>query len=134
MNGGDAKASDETPTMVEAKRLVQVMIGLLRDMDIKPSSERRTWNADMEKLLRIDGHAPADVERVLRWLHAGQDPIAEFWRANILSPVKLRSRWGQMKHQYEAHRRRRQGAGNLGGITDLRFDAAGMLIEQEEAS
>lgn len=51
----------------------------------------KKWAADIDKLIRIDGKAPEEVERVIRWCQ--QD---SFWKGNILSGAKLREKWDQL--------------------------------------
>lgn len=75
-----------------------VVSGVPRD----PVSRR--WVESMDRLLRIDGRTPEQVRGVLRWLNAGRDDVAVFWRPNVLSPDKLRQRWDQMREQHAAAR------------------------------
>lgn len=60
----------------------------------------RAWMDPMEKLLRLDGHSPDDVRRVMRWLDEGRDRVSNFWRSNVLSPEALRRQWDRMGEQY----------------------------------
>ena len=46
------------------------------------------WCAEIDRMLRLDGRSPTDIERVIRWAQSDT-----FWRANILSPPKLREKW-----------------------------------------
>jgi hypothetical protein len=60
---------------------------LVLDPNHKPPNWQ-TWARHCDGILRIDKRAPGDVRRVIAWLH--QDV---FWRANILSPAKLREKF-----------------------------------------
>jgi hypothetical protein len=91
-------------------------------------AHHKSWVLAMEALLRIDGHSPDDVRRVLDWLDRGADDVADFWRGNVLCPAKLRIRWGQMQIQYHAQRRRqmggrRQGLAEAAGVDGIMADA-----------
>lgn len=61
----------------------------------------RRWVLDMEALIRLDEREPAQIVKVLNWLHAGRDDVSSFWRVNVRSPAKLRSKWVRMAEQYE---------------------------------
>lgn len=54
------------------------------------------WLTDMDRLMRLDGRERALVEDVIRWCQ--QD---SFWRANIMSPMKLRQKFDQLRLQAE---------------------------------
>lgn len=64
-----------------------------------------TWRTEMDRLLRIDGRSPGEVEAVIRWVD--QDP---FWAANVLSVPKLRAKYDQLA----ATARRKQPPDRLG--------------------
>lgn len=49
------------------------------------------WAQDIDKLVRIDGQAPREVEQVITWCQSDG-----FWKANILSGAKLREKWNQL--------------------------------------
>lgn len=73
------------------------------------------WLQDMDRLHRIDGRSYEDIDRVIRWLDNGRDPVALFWRTNVRSPGKLRAHWNVMREQYAAQiqQDRRAGRSNL---------------------
>jgi hypothetical protein len=50
------------------------------------------WIADMDKIMRIDGHSAEEVEAVILWCQ--QD---SFWCSNILSPTKLRTQFDALR-------------------------------------
>lgn len=52
----------------------------------------KAWRVEMDRLLRLDGKTPTQVGNMIRWCQA--DP---FWRSNILSVVKLRAKYDQMR-------------------------------------
>jgi hypothetical protein len=65
----------------------------------------RAWVLPMEAMIRLDGHEPAAIRKVMAWLHAGRDEPSAFWRNNVLSPTTLRTRWDRMATQYAAAKR-----------------------------
>lgn len=87
------------PSSPEACRLS----GLLGDLvllnnpgNTSLSAERRAttarrWSADIDKLVRLDGKPPEEVERVIRWCQSDN-----FWQANILSGAALRKKFDQL--------------------------------------
>jgi len=50
--------------------------------------EQQKWAEEFDRMIRLDGRDPPTIERVMRWAQAD-----EFWKANILSPAKLRQKW-----------------------------------------
>lgn len=70
----------------------------------KRPSVTAAWLTDMDLLLRVDGREPDKVRAVITWLESGGDDVASFWRPNIRSPRKLRSKWDQMQEQYQRAR------------------------------
>ena len=75
--------------------LVDFFIGLLdaRDYEWKKGQKanKQVWASDFDKLIRIDGREPERIKEVLTWSQADT-----FWCSNILSPIKLRAKWGQL--------------------------------------
>ncbi len=66
------------------------------------------WAQDIDKLLRIDGRSPEEVERVIRW--SQQDT---FWKPNIQSGAKLREKFDQLTARMGAEK-----STTCGGISD----------------
>jgi hypothetical protein len=54
----------------------------------------KTWHEACERMLRLDGRTPEQVERAIDWCQSD-----EFWRANVLSMPKLRDKFDQMRLQ-----------------------------------
>ncbi|WKV22506.1 replication protein O [Bacillus phage vB_BceS-M2] len=59
----------------------------------------QTWAGDIEKMIRIDGRTPQQVQNMIDWCQADH-----FWKANILSGKKLREKYDQMKVKALAER------------------------------
>ena len=64
--------------------------------DPTPDKLRR-WAYDIDLMMRIDNRSPEEIKELMDWSH--RDP---FWKANILSPGKLREKWDTLV----AHRMR----------------------------
>lgn len=104
-----ADARSETPIieMTEPRRLCELLSWQLKDRGYKNGTTvTEAWVQDMDRLIRIDGREPGQIEAVLHWLHTGSDDVAAFWRTNIRSPKKLRAQWDSMREKYEYERRR----------------------------
>lgn len=89
---------------LEVDRLCELFSDLTRARTETPPSSPRYrvtagWRTEMDRLLRIDGRDPAEVEAVIRWVD--QD---DFWAANVLSVPKLRAKFDQLRAT--ANRRR----------------------------
>lgn len=87
-----SKATDESAFVEEARRLCDLFADLMVANGCKRPRITNTWVADMDRILRLDGREAANVEKAIRWVHAD-----EFWRANVLSPSKLREKYDQLK-------------------------------------
>lgn len=76
----------------EATRLCGLLAELMVGNGCKPPTITATWVLDMDRMLRLDERTVSQVENAIRWCQA--DP---FWRANILSPRKLREKYEQLR-------------------------------------
>ena len=66
----------------------------------KPTPEGlRRWAYDIDLMMRIDCRSPDEIRQLMDWAHRDS-----FWKANILSPGKLREKWDTLV----AHRKREQ--------------------------
>lgn len=55
--------------------------------DATPEKLRR-WAYDIDLMMRIDCRSPDEIRELMDWSHKDS-----FWKANILSPAKLREKW-----------------------------------------
>lgn len=98
-----AAAVDPSPSVAEAERLSELLRSRIATRDGNAKAAKLPvppgWARDIEKLLRIDGRRPEDVEKVIAWCQ--QDGC--FWAPNVLSGKKLREKfdtmWGQMRRE-----------------------------------
>lgn len=60
----------------------------------------KKWVDDMEKLIRIDGRTPAQIQRVIQWAchdTGNGDSSWPGWAANVRSPGKLRQKFDKLE-------------------------------------
>ncbi len=57
----------------------------------------KRWAYDIDLMIRIDCRSPDEIRQMIDWSHRDQ-----FWKANILSPGKLREKWDTLT----AHKKR----------------------------
>lgn len=85
--------------------LAQLLADLIESNGSKRPTVSKQWIQELERMQRIDGRTLADIEAMIRWSQSNT-----FWRANILSPKKLRSKFDQMRLQAEAAEPKATGA------------------------
>ncbi len=68
-----------------------------------------SWAEEIRFMRKIDKRDPADIRKLWDWASGDN-----FWRSNILSPVKLRKQWTQLELKQREHLNggRRDGHGN----------------------
>lgn len=111
------------PPDPDARRLCDLLADCIGQRSARRPKVTTRWLTDMDRLLRIDSRDPADVQRVISWLHNAPDDVARFWQPNVRSPGKLRDRWDQMSEQYRNRRRRPtddawEGSRHLAAVAD----------------
>lgn len=79
------------------------LAALLRDLIVGrlPKSRARranlqAWAAHVDKLIRIDGHTPTEIEQIIRFSQADS-----FWQDNILSTAKLRTKFDNLQSKMQ---------------------------------
>lgn len=65
----------------------------------------RRWAYDIDLMVRIDHRSPDEIRQLMDWAH--RDP---FWKANILSPGKLREKWDTLVAHKQRGEERIRGA------------------------
>lgn len=76
----------------DVPRLCDLLADLIEANGSKRPPVGKTWHTEMDRLLRIDGRTPEQVERAIRWCQADA-----FWRANILSVPTLRKQYDRLR-------------------------------------
>jgi len=76
--------------------VISMLCHLLADLIVVNGSKRPTvsaaWLKDMDRLIRLDGRTPEQVEHVIRWCQNDS-----FWQGNIHSPLKLRVQYDKLR-------------------------------------
>ena len=88
------KSREETisATSEDAHKLCELLAQKMIANGCKTPNISNRWIADMDKIIRIDGHSAEEVEAVIAWCQ--QD---SFWCSNILSPTKLRTQFDALR-------------------------------------
>lgn len=86
----------EEPSIIMSDALA--MCELLADLihangSLRPRVTKK-WVTDMDRVMRLDGRTLEQVEHIIRW-----SQNHSFWRANIMSPYKLRMKFDQLRLQ-----------------------------------
>lgn len=109
----------ENPNLEPARALCDSFADLIEASGARRPTVTQRWVTDMDRLIRIDGHEPDQVMRVLRWLYTSSDEVAQFWAPNVRSPAKLRERWDQIAAQVK-RRRQQQTPGGTSTVDRVR--------------
>ena len=92
-SSSDAKASDPGEEFSDATILLcNYLADKIRANGNKVGKVGITWHKAMDRLMRLDGYAPEQIQQVIDW--SQQD---EFWQGNILSAAKLREKFDPLK-------------------------------------
>lgn len=81
---------EELPTRISD--LCDLLAKLIEDNGSRRPTVTAKWRTDMRLLHERDGRSFTQIENMIRWCQAD-----DFWRANILSPAKLRAKYDQMR-------------------------------------
>ncbi|MBI4830353.1 MAG: hypothetical protein HY801_02120 [Candidatus Lindowbacteria bacterium] len=85
-------------------RLASLLYDLiLRNNPGHMKPDLKKWAHEVDLMLRRDGRTPEKVEEVMRWAQAD-----DFWKANILSPCKLREKYDQLAIRMQRDKRRQK--------------------------
>lgn len=79
---------------VEVMHLCQLLSDRMVQNGCKKPTITKAWTSEMDRLLRLDGRTYEEVEWMIEWCQSDN-----FWRANVLSPKKLRSNFDNMRLQ-----------------------------------
>jgi len=102
----------ESP-LYEAERLCNLLADLMVENGSRRPPITKGWIAEMDRMMRLDGRTVAETEGAIRWAQNHS-----FWKANIMSPTKLRAKFDTMRLQAENERRNRAPRG-YSGIADF---------------
>ncbi len=109
---------EQQPCTSEGLRLATLLRDLIVAKDPKAKCSRdgseRRWGRDIDKLMRLDGRPPEQIERIIRWCQPPPAGPRNFWEANIRSGAKLREKFEALlaQHARDGERRDATGADN----------------------
>jgi hypothetical protein len=91
---GKKDKKKEYPDCPEAYRLAVLLLSAIRKWkpDARVPDSLKSWEADIDRMIRIDNRTPERIEAVLQWL-----PTDDFWPPNILSGAKLRKQFDKLE-------------------------------------
>jgi len=76
----------------ESRRLGELLLQLIRQRDEKAKEPNwKNWDANIGRLIKIDGRTAREIETVIRWCQADG-----FWHKNILSAETLRRQFAKL--------------------------------------
>lgn len=90
----DADASDNPRFSEDVTRLSDLLAELVTANGHKAGKVGQQWHQACDRLMRLDGYTPEQVEWIIRWATAN-----EFWSANIRSMGTLREKFSTLKAQ-----------------------------------
>lgn len=76
----------------DARRLAVLLADLIETNGATRPTVTDEWVACIDRMMRLDRRTPEQIENAIRWAQAD-----EFWRANILSPRKLREQYERLR-------------------------------------
>ncbi len=101
------KTIKDSPNSDEV-RMAQLLFSLIQNRNPghkKPDMEK--WAIHVDRMIRLDNRSIEDIEKIIKWCQED-----EFWQNNILSTVKLRDKYDQLKLKMESENgRAKEGNG-----------------------
>lgn len=76
----------------DALELANFLADKIASNGSKRPTVSKAWIIDMDRLMRLDGRTRNQVMSAIEWCQND-----DFWRSNILSPAKLRSKYDQLR-------------------------------------
>lgn len=84
------------PSMEHVAPLANLLAECITANGSKAPTITRDWLVELDRMIRIDERTPVEIEAMIRWSQNDS-----FWRANILSPKKLRAKYDTMRLQQQ---------------------------------
>lgn len=102
---------------------------LLADLIAENGSKRpavtNKWLSDMERLHRIDDRSWEQIDKAIQWCQNN-----DFWKANIMSPAKLRKQYDQLRLAAQRDQKKQSPASGWLGILNRVREQDALEIEQ----
>lgn len=111
-------SSDEA----EAARLCTLLADRIEANGYRRPTVSRDWIRSMDRMIRIDGREPWQIERAIEWALAD-----DFWSMNIRSPQKLREHYDRLRAQATREQRASAPRG-FSAIAEFLNDREGMSL------
>lgn len=105
--------SERPTTSADADRLANLLADLVAENGSKRPTVTSKWVVTIDRMIRLDGRTPEQVENAIRWCQ--QDA---FWKANVLSPDALRKQYDRLRLQAQRERHS-TGPRGLSGVRDF---------------
>jgi hypothetical protein len=102
---GTSSKSTETGPRDDIEAVCKHLADRLEKSGSKRPRVSAKWRNDTRLLLDRDGITPEQAIAAIDWALAD-----DFWQAHILSPLKLRQKYDQMRRQATAEQRKRNGS------------------------
>lgn len=94
---------------------------LLADLIEQNGSKRPevtdNWLRDMERLHRLDGRTWEQITAAINWVQNDS-----FWRANVMSPSKLRAQYDQLRLKAQAQQKQSAVTKTINWLTNINWD------------
>lgn len=97
----------------EAHRLCLLLADRIEANGYKRPAVTREWVRSMDRLIRLDGREPWQIEKAIEWALAH-----DFWSMNIRSPQKLREQYDRLRAE-AARQTQKQEPRGFAGIRDF---------------
>jgi hypothetical protein len=95
-------------------RVCEYLADAIAENGSKRPAITKGWHDEARKMLDIDKRTEAEVLRAIDWCQRGESEKAMFWRPNVMSMTKLRSKFDQMRLQAANENRRAPEVGRVG--------------------
>jgi hypothetical protein len=99
---------DRFGTSNKAFELAELLEVLHKNKDPKYTGNPHCWVLDIEKLIRIDGRDPEEIQKVITWTKQPDN----FWFAHIMSGKQLREKFPQLVAQMKTEAAAGYDSGN----------------------
>ena len=119
-----ADAPDGETYSEDVTRLCDTLAQLVQDNGHKAKAGK-AWHQACDRLIRIDGYTPEQIEWIARWATAD-----EFWSANIRSMPTLRDKFSTLKARALAERNTRPGGKGKPIGAGIRRTDNGITLDQ----
>lgn len=80
-------------------RLCEYLADAIEENGSKRPAITKGWHDEARRMLDIDKRTEAEVIRAIDWCQRGETDKARFWRPNVMSMPKLRTKFDQMRLQ-----------------------------------